>query len=80
MRRLRDAVRRKRPVLWASSHWMLHHDGAPVHTTNLVQQFLTKHGAIQVAHPPYSLDMSPLEFFSLPQDQEHLKRTPVSGH
>ncbi|GFX71170.1 mariner Mos1 transposase [Trichonephila clavipes] len=35
MRRLRVAVRRKRPVLWASSHWMLHHDGAPAHTANL---------------------------------------------
>ncbi|GFW68623.1 mariner Mos1 transposase [Trichonephila clavipes] len=80
MRKLREAVRRKRPVLWASSRWMLHHDGAPAHTVNLVQQFLTKHGTIQVAHPPYSPDMSPPDFFPLSQDQEHLKRTPVSGH
>ncbi|GFV72223.1 HTH_48 domain-containing protein [Trichonephila clavipes] len=29
MRRLREAVRSKRPVLWASSRWMFHHDGAP---------------------------------------------------
>ncbi|GFU77050.1 uncharacterized protein TNCV_3729161 [Trichonephila clavipes] len=64
MRRLREAVRRKRLVLWASSRWMLHHDGAPAHTANLVQQFLTKHGTIQVAHPPYSPDMSPPDFFS----------------
>ncbi|GFV30931.1 mariner Mos1 transposase [Trichonephila clavipes] len=77
MRRLREAVRRKRPVL---SRWMLHHDGAPAHTANIVQQFLTKHGTIQVAHPPYSPDMSPPDFFPLSQDQEHLKRTPVSGH
>ncbi|GFT99722.1 protein GVQW3 [Trichonephila clavipes] len=53
MRRLREAVRRKRPVLWASSRWMLHHNGAPAHTANLVKQFLTKQGAIEVAHPPY---------------------------
>ncbi|GFS96948.1 uncharacterized protein TNCV_4178141 [Trichonephila clavipes] len=37
MRRLREAVRRKRQVLRASSRWMLHHDGASAHTTNLVQ-------------------------------------------
>ncbi|GFY00022.1 uncharacterized protein TNCV_1341201 [Trichonephila clavipes] len=79
-RRLREAVRRKRLVLWASSHWMLHHDGAPGHTANLVQQFLRKHGTIQIAHPPYLPDMSPPDFFPLSQDQEHLKRTPVSGH
>ncbi|GFU98778.1 mariner Mos1 transposase [Trichonephila clavipes] len=51
MRRLREAVRRKRPVLWESYRWMLHHDGAPVHTANLVQQFLAKHRTIQVARP-----------------------------
>ncbi|GFW92444.1 uncharacterized protein TNCV_4920731 [Trichonephila clavipes] len=51
MRRLREAVRRKRPVLWASSRWMPHYDGAPAYTNNLVQQSLTKHGTIQVAHP-----------------------------
>ncbi|GFY15990.1 uncharacterized protein TNCV_1286351 [Trichonephila clavipes] len=79
MRRLREAVRRKRPVLWASSRWMLHHDGAPTHTANLEQQFLKKHGTIQVAYPPYSPDMSPPDF-PLSQDQEHLKRTLASGH
>ncbi|GFX24617.1 truncated putative DD34D transposase [Trichonephila clavipes] len=43
MRRLRENVHRKRPVLWASSRWMPHHDGAPAHTAILVPQFLTKH-------------------------------------
>ncbi|GFX19233.1 HTH_48 domain-containing protein [Trichonephila clavipes] len=36
MRRLREAVRRKRPVLWASSRRMLHRE-APAYTANLVQ-------------------------------------------
>ncbi|GFY21789.1 uncharacterized protein TNCV_1169331 [Trichonephila clavipes] len=71
MRRLREAVRRKRPVLWASFRWMLHHDGAPAHTANLVQQFLTKNGTIQAAHPPYSPDMSPLDFSSFPRSRTH---------
>ncbi|GFU10947.1 mariner Mos1 transposase [Trichonephila clavipes] len=73
MRRLREAVRRKRLVLWADSRWMLHHDGAPVHTANLQQQFLTKHGTIQVAHPPYSPDMSPPDFFLFPKIKNTLK-------
>ncbi|GFV27278.1 uncharacterized protein TNCV_3047871 [Trichonephila clavipes] len=73
MRTLREAVRRKRSVLWASSRWMLHNDGAPAHTTNLVQQFLTKHGAIQVAHPAYSPDMSPPEFILFTKIKNTLK-------
>ncbi|GFU43986.1 mariner Mos1 transposase [Trichonephila clavipes] len=80
MRRLREAVRRTRPVLWPSSRWMLHHAGAPAHIANLVQQFLTKHGTIQVAHPPYSPHMSPPDFFLYPKIKNTLKRTPVSGH
>ncbi|GFY13981.1 mariner Mos1 transposase [Trichonephila clavipes] len=79
MRKLREAVRRKRPVLWASSRWMLHHDGAPAHTANLVQHFLTKPGTIQVAHPPYSPDMAPSDFSSFSRSR-NLKRTPFSIH
>jgi [histone H3]-lysine36 N-dimethyltransferase SETMAR len=26
MRRLREAIRRKRPELWAENSWILHHD------------------------------------------------------
>ncbi|GFV30788.1 mariner Mos1 transposase [Trichonephila clavipes] len=73
MKRLREAVRRKRPVLWAYSRWMLHHDGAPAHTSNLVQQFLTKHETIQVAHPSYSPDMPPPDFFLFPKIKNTLK-------
>ncbi|GFV09312.1 hypothetical protein TNCV_1557631 [Trichonephila clavipes] len=56
------------------------HDGAPAHTANLAQQFLTKHGTIQVACPPYSPDMSPTDFFLIPKIENTFKRTPVSGH
>ncbi|GFV68021.1 uncharacterized protein TNCV_1873031 [Trichonephila clavipes] len=52
---------------------MLHHDGAPAHTANLVQKFLTKHGTIQVAHPPYSPDMSPPDFFLFSKIKNTLK-------
>jgi len=43
-KRLRDAVRRKRPELKRSGEWLLHHDNAPAHTALSVGQFLTKTG------------------------------------
>ena len=43
LKRLRDAVRRKRPRFWSSGAWLLYHDYAPAHSSNLVQQFLAKH-------------------------------------
>ncbi|UYV67368.1 MARS [Cordylochernes scorpioides] len=32
LRRLREAIRQKRPELWWSKSWILHHDNAPAHT------------------------------------------------
>lgn len=66
-------MRRKRPKLWASGNWMLHHDGAPAHTSQLVQQFLTKYEIILVPHPPYSPDMAPCDFFLFPKLKHTLK-------
>ena len=56
LKRLRDAVRRKRPRFWSSGDWLLHHDNAPAHSSNLVQQFLAKHKIVQLRQPPYSPD------------------------
>ncbi|KAJ8960004.1 hypothetical protein NQ318_009440, partial [Aromia moschata] len=36
LKRLCDAVRRKRSKFWASGDWLLHHDNAPAHSSNLV--------------------------------------------
>ncbi|GFX61494.1 hypothetical protein TNCV_1030831 [Trichonephila clavipes] len=72
MRRLREAVRRKdrcceRPL--AGCVCVIHHDGTPAHTANLMQQFLTKYGTIQLARSPYSPDMLPPDFFSFPRSR-----------
>ncbi|UYV78352.1 BCHE [Cordylochernes scorpioides] len=32
LRRLREAIRQKRPELWRCKSWILHHDNAPAHT------------------------------------------------
>jgi len=37
--RLRNVVRRKRPDLWATKTWQLHHDNAPAHSSHLIQGF-----------------------------------------
>ena len=73
LRRLRDAVRRKRPDMWATGNWKLHHDNAPAHASHLIQNFLAKHGIEQVQHPPYSPDLSPPDFFLFPKLKSHLK-------
>ncbi|XP_049522073.1 protein GVQW3-like [Dermacentor silvarum] len=40
LRRLRDAVRRKRPELWSTGNWHIHYDNAPAHSSHLIQTFL----------------------------------------
>ena len=63
LKRLRDAVRRKRPRFWSSGDWLLHHDNAPAHSSNLVQQFLAKHKIVQFHQPPYSPEIAPCDFW-----------------
>lgn len=71
--RLREAVRRKRPALHASKEWLLHHDNAPAHRSQLVQQFLAKHQIAQVQQPPYSPDLAPCDFFLFPKVKKVMK-------
>jgi len=63
MKRLRAAVRRKRPEAWTNNTWMLHHDNAPAHASLLIREFLTKHETTVVPQPPYSPDLAPEDFF-----------------
>jgi hypothetical protein len=62
IRHLRDAVWRKRPNLWASCNWQLHHDNAPALSSHLIDSFLAKHGIPVVCQAPYSPDMAPCDF------------------
>jgi hypothetical protein len=74
IRHLHDAVRCKRPDLWVSQNWQLHHENAPAQSSHMIHSFLAKHG-IQVARQtPYSPDMSPCDFWLFPK----LKR-PLNG-
>jgi len=62
MKRLRAAVRRKRPEAWTNNTWMLHHDNVPAHASLLIREFLTKHEMTVVPQPLYSPDLAPAEF------------------
>ena len=39
LKRLRDAIRRKRPELWRSGDWFFHHDNAPAHSALRTREF-----------------------------------------
>jgi hypothetical protein len=39
LKRLGEKVRRKRPELFASNSWILHHDNASAHTALFVREF-----------------------------------------
>ena len=74
MRRLRKAIRKKRPELWKNNSWLLHHDNAPAHSSLLVRNFLVKNYTVIMPQPPFSPDLAPCDFFLFPR----LKR-PMEG-
>lgn len=73
LRRLREAIRKKRLDLWKNSSWLLHHDNAPTHTSLLVCTFLAKNNTVTMPQPPYSPDMAPCHFFLFPKIKRTLK-------
>ena len=68
--RLRDAVCRKRPELWESQTWMLHHDNALAHASLLIRSYLAIHQISVVPHPPY---LAPADFLLFPKLKTTLK-------
>ena len=75
LRRLRNAVQRKRPDRWAAETWHLHHDNAPAHSSHLIQGFLAKHNIPLIRQAPYSPDMAPCDFWLFPKLKMPLKGT-----
>ena len=62
LREFRKRFRRKRPALFKSGQWHFHEDNAPVHSSILVTDYLTKMGIKTVPPPPYSPDLAPCDF------------------
>jgi histone-lysine N-methyltransferase SETMAR len=73
LKRLIDAVRRKRGELWRDRSLILHHDIAPAHSSLRVPQFLAGKGISAMDHPPYSPDLAPADFWLFPKLKSVLK-------
>jgi hypothetical protein len=71
--RIRDAVRRKGFEKWRTGSWLLLHDNAPAHRPVLIKDFLAKNNVTTLEHPPYSIDLTPAEFYLFPGLKSALK-------
>ncbi|UYV79063.1 hypothetical protein LAZ67_17000977 [Cordylochernes scorpioides] len=80
LRRLREAIRQKRPELWRSKSWILHHDNAPAHTALKISKFLQEHSTSVFLQPPYSPDLAPCDFFLFWKAQKKGKGSEISEH
>jgi len=74
LERLREKVRQKRPELFANNSWILYHDNAPAHMALSVGKFLATKQITVLEHPAYSPDLAPNDFYSVPEDKEHIER------
>ena len=63
----------RRPQLWATGDWQLHHNNMSAHALRLVQSFLVKHKITQVTQPPYSPDLMLCDFWLFPKLKSPLK-------
>ena len=63
LRRLRSAVRRKRPEKWRTNNWFLPHDNAPAHRPVLDKDFLAKNNVTTLEYPPHSANLAPADPF-----------------
>ena len=52
---------------------LLHHDNAPAHLSNPMQQFLSKHSIALLRQPPYRPDIAPCDFWLFPKLKKPLK-------
>lgn len=59
---LREAIKEKRRGLMASGVLLLH-DNAPVHKCVKAASAIKDCGFLELNHPPYSLDMTPSDFY-----------------
>jgi hypothetical protein len=62
LRRLRDAVKKKRLEKWTANSWFLLHDNAPAQRSVFVKDFLTKNNVTTLEHPTYSPHMVAADF------------------
>ena len=74
-----DFYQKRRPCTGVHSIKLLH-DNAPAHKSTMVQEYLKKSGLNVLDHPPYSLDLSPCEFWLFPRLKEMLAGHRFESH
>ena len=69
LRRLRNAVRRKRPEKRKTHRWFLLRDNAPAHQSILVKDFLAKDDVTTLEHlcTLHSPDLTPADIYLFPR-------------
>ncbi len=77
IRAMCEAVRRKRPALWAARNFLLLQDNAAPHTSNRTLAYFHEVGMAESlwAHPQYSPDLSPCDYWAFP-----LLKSKIRGH
>jgi hypothetical protein len=73
LRRLREAVRKKRPEKWRTSSWFLFHDNVATYRSVLVKDVLVNSNATTLEHPPYSADLGPADIYLFHPPKSALK-------
>jgi hypothetical protein len=63
LRRLRDAVRRRRPEKWETNSWFVLYDNASAHHSFLAKDFLAKSNVTTLEDLPQSSDLATADFF-----------------
>ncbi len=66
LRRMREAVRRKRPHLWRDNSFILLQDNASPHTSYEALEYFHNTDLNPWPHPQYSPDLSPCDFWAFP--------------
>jgi histone-lysine N-methyltransferase SETMAR len=61
------------------SDWILHHDSALANKALFVEQFLAQKSITEMAHLPYSPDLSPEDFWLFSEIKSALKRQRLQG-
>ena len=74
-----DFYQKRRPCTGVHSIKLLH-GNAPAHKSAMVQEYLKKSGLNVLDHPPYSLDLSPCEFWLFPRLKEMLAGHRFESH
>jgi histone-lysine N-methyltransferase SETMAR len=72
--KLHEKMRRKQPGFWRN-RWIFPQDNAPFRNALSVKQFLASKNITVLAHPPYSPDLAPCDFFLFPKIKSMLKQT-----